>query len=360
MPIVIVKESDSQRNKKKGHSKVSDLDAQYEKTAAAGLMEDVLNLKIFRVSEPNFFTGTTTTTLVGGELFYSHEENEQAKVINAAATRLGIVTIGMPVMDNHLAPPSTDNSSAPNSPSQLKDPNKQMSIPPSAAALSDGKPTKAPSLLQNFRALRYKSKKRHVGQEGEKLVHNILQEHTRTRFIKAGQSLSHHMTKKTTEETLHWVISHVTSKQDDVASLFLKLDEKIMIFESKLQQKDITDIASADPFATTSSSATNKAAKQAKSRFQNTAQSGFDATGNSANNNAVKVNLAQQLEAMKIAGTEAFLKAVTVTSSSGAGGDNDSVNISRAHSASSAASHHSDKSGLKTLLGGISKFSSAF
>ena len=83
MPIIIKKGSESTRHKHRAVHKTRNdrLHAQGENRTAVGQadissindMTDVLDLKVYRVSKPNFADSSTTTKLIG-EMFYDHDD----------------------------------------------------------------------------------------------------------------------------------------------------------------------------------------------------------------------------------------------------------------------------------------------
>jgi hypothetical protein len=197
MPIIIVQGSKSHPKRKisRNHEALANQDRQKATTASdlsngeddriAGLtanMSEVLNLKVYKVSKPNFIDGSTTTNLIGGDIFYQDEDDTSK--------------IHKPVFDGE---------------NQTKSSNLTVSKPP--------------SLLQNIRAYKYVSTR--FRKDEKSLLQVVKENNQKFKMIKAGQSITEHIPHPTVDEVLQWAIEYVNSHEHHLASHFIHLEERI-------------------------------------------------------------------------------------------------------------------------------------
>ncbi len=145
-------------------------------------MSEVLNLKVYKISKPNFIDGSTTTTLIGGDIFY-HEDDD-------------ITKSPRPASDKDIQTKATD----------------------------DLKPRTA-SLLQNIRAYKYVSTRFH--KDDKSILKAVKENNQRFKMIKAGQSISEHIPHPSIDEVLSWAIDYVNSHEHHLAVHFINLEERI-------------------------------------------------------------------------------------------------------------------------------------
>lgn len=181
MPIVVQKGSGKVQKKRR-----SEEDEPFHLRG----MDDVLHLKVFKVSQPHFFTGAVTTTLIGGDLFYKEQEEEEDAV-------------------------DLRRRKAPNTSRE-----------------DDGRRNEAPTVLQEIRAHKYRSRKRDA--EGPRhFVRNVHTDGEKRKRIQAGASFHEHLEPSATpEECLAWAIKYVATNDHNLVEQFLRLDERIQRFES--------------------------------------------------------------------------------------------------------------------------------
>jgi hypothetical protein len=146
-------------------------------------MDDVLNLKVYKVSKPHFIDGSVKTSLVGGDVYFIEE-----------STAMMIQT-----KDNSTTKPSE--------PSEAK-----------------------PTLLQKFRAYRDGHPLR-SGHPNKGFMGIIRTDELRRKTVKAGQSLIDHVQRPSSEETVAWAIRYVNANEEDMTSSFLRLIQKIKEYE---------------------------------------------------------------------------------------------------------------------------------
>jgi len=200
MPIIIEKGSSSQSASNSANDKKNDTPSQVDfdqsKTAAfyktgaelAAEMADILDFKVYRVSKPHFVDGTTTVTLIGGDLFYD-------KDFTAAKT---VVQTKKPAEEN------VESTKA-----------------------------KSSTLLQKLRAYKYNTRKE--TRSGQKLFWKKIQaDSARIKMMKAGQAISNQMTTPTSDEIFTWAIKYVTNNEETLVNLILELDERIKSFEASM------------------------------------------------------------------------------------------------------------------------------
>jgi hypothetical protein len=154
----------------------------------AAEMADILDFKVYRVSKPHFVDGTTTVTLIGGDLFYE-------KDLTAAQTKL-------------IA----------NKPSE--DEKKTVT-------------NKGPTLLQKLRAYKYTAVKDNKD-GGKEFWKRIQADNRRVKNMKAGQNLTTQLHIPTPDEVFQWAINFVNNNETTLISLVIELDENIKTFEANV------------------------------------------------------------------------------------------------------------------------------
>jgi hypothetical protein len=183
MPIVVVQGSESPGKRKKQASKSEEDEPEYLRG-----MDDVLHLRVYKVSQPHFFTGAVTTTLIGGDLFYKEEE--------------------------------------------LEDKEHELRLIEEAKEENEVNSPKKPTLLQQIRAHKYFHRKHK--KDTKEFFQMIRQDGERCKKVKAGSSFYAMITQPmNNEETLTWVIHYVVNNDFNLLENFIALDERIQRFESK-------------------------------------------------------------------------------------------------------------------------------
>lgn len=182
MPIIVLKGSGKVQKKKR-----SEEDEPFHLRG----MDDVLHLKVYKVSQPHFFTGAVTTSLIGGDIFYK-EEDEEEDALELQRRKI-------------LAVSKDDDQS---------------------------KKVVLPSVLQEIRAHKYRNRKKDA-EETREFVKNIRSDGEKRKCIQAGTSFHVYLEPSSTpDECLAWVIKYVSTNDHNLVEQFLRLDERIQRFES--------------------------------------------------------------------------------------------------------------------------------
>lgn len=179
MPIVVVKGSQSPGKKKKP--------SEDEEAVYLQGMDEVLHMKVYKISQPHFFTGVVTTTLIGGDIFHKDEEDNTDLPLRAA--------------------PNPDDEKKPG----------------------------IPTTLQKIRAHKYTTQKQDPKEQKE-FMQRVVEDGDKRKKIAAGSSFSDYFTATVpAEETLTWVVKYVSTNDHNLVDEFIRLDERIQQFESRLE-----------------------------------------------------------------------------------------------------------------------------
>jgi hypothetical protein len=157
------------------------------KQSVARNMDDVINLKVYRVSKPHFIDGTVKTTLVGGDVYYNQDEMSEE-------------------VQNNLHENKT---------------------------LKEREQLQKPSLLQKFRAFRSQHPLRPKDMQ-DGFVPSIQADGNRCKYVMAGQILSNHVKGPNSEESLLWAINFVCTNEHTLTTAFLDLAHKLKAYEAHL------------------------------------------------------------------------------------------------------------------------------
>eukprot|EP01039_Chlorochromonas_danica_P000777 gene777-842_t len=181
---------------------------------------------------------------------------------------------------------------------------------------------KKPTLLQKFRAYR-SCHPLHLEKSEKSFLSSVYEDEKRLNMIKAGQSLANHVHGPKIEEILRWAIQFVVTNERNLINMFLELAMKLKTYEVHFIQggEDITSVQKKvaaikvkDGIVNGNSSGVNTGGPQTSNRFNtstSTSQSLVDHLPTTKT--VLKANsLAQQLEGMKTAGTEHFIKNVVI------------------------------------------------
>jgi hypothetical protein len=185
----------------------------------ASSMADVIDFKVYRVSRPHFVDGTTTVSLVGGELFYNDDEVRHFTTTKTLET--GILKQIQSVNSNIRRDRNKKEKKGA----------KKLLEEESEDLQKEGAEAKQqfPTLLQKVRAFRGAPAKR----RGTKsfVLEKILEDNERFRKVKAGQPLWKQVEPPTPEEIISWAIDYVTVNETSLLNIFIQLEENLKKFE---------------------------------------------------------------------------------------------------------------------------------
>ncbi|RYH25998.1 hypothetical protein EON65_15050 [archaeon] len=225
-------------------------------------MEDVVNLKVYRVSKPHFVDGSVKTNLVG-DAYYTGE-SDQGNVI-------------------------TNESQSNN-------------------RINEEKAT----LLQKIRAFRSQHSVRSKS-EAKSFLAGIKDDEMRCKMIKAGQPLGRHVKVPMFDEALVWAIKYVNTNEYALVAVFLELAAKIKSYDPATATLK-HDNEGGKKSATSKFRSSLNASSAGKTLGGGTIQGGGG--GDSPVKNSVSLSkpaqLAQQLENIKSQGQEHFIRNVTL------------------------------------------------
>eukprot|EP01031_Cornospumella_fuschlensis_P034238 gene34238-41444_t len=223
-------------------------------------MEDVVNLKVYRVSKPHFVDGSVKTSLVG-DVYYTGEGEQGNQVIT-------------------------------NETEKTQQVNKEKA-----------------TLLQKIRAFRSQHSVKSKS-EGKSFLAGIKEDEKRCKMIKAGQSLGKHVKTPTSDEALNWAIKYVNTNEHALVAVFLELAANMKSFDpSNTAIKEENEGGKKSPTARFRSSLS---ANHAGKTLGGTNQGGGDSPIKNSVSLSKSAQLAQQLENIKTQGQEHFIRNVTL------------------------------------------------